>query len=130
VTTTPSTNIRVSATESRRIEIRLDEGGELRLEVALHRGPVTDLPFDRDATFEEDHGGDAHDAQAHRRLRVGVDVHLEHLGLDAELAGDVLDYRGDHAAGPAPLSPEVDQDRLVGFQNGLLELGVGYGSHT
>jgi len=88
------------------------------------------LPFDRDTAFEEDDGGDAHDAKAHRRPRVGVDVHLEHLGLDAELSGDVLDDGGDHPAGRAPLRPEVDQDRLLGLQDRLLEFGVGYRFHV
>ena len=51
-----------------------------------------------------------------RRAMLGVVVDVE-LG-DAELAGvlggDLVEDRGDHLAGPAPLGPEVDEDRLVG----------------
>src|SRR5438105_9496695 len=103
----------------------LDQRFELGLQVALHVRAITDSPLGRLAVLEDDHGRDRHDPQLHRHRRVLVDVHLHDLDLIAQLAVELLHDRGDHPARPAPRRPEVHEHRLVGLQNGGLELAVG-----
>ena len=45
-----------------------------------------------------------------------VDVELGDRDLVAVLGGDLVEDRGDHLARPAPLGPEVDDDRLSDAQ--------------
>ena len=52
-----------------------------------------------------------------RRRLVDVELHELDVGV---VAGHLLEHRADHAAGAAPLGPEVHQD-LAG---GLDDLGV------
>ena len=44
------------------------------------------------------------------------------------LGGDLVEDGGDALARPAPLGPEVDQDRLVGRGDGFGEAGLGEGA--
>src|ERR671912_767280 len=76
------------------------------------------------AVLEDDQGGDAHHVEATRHVGVVVDVELGDGDLAGVLAGDLVEDGGDHLARPAPLRPEVDDDRLVGRCDGLVEGGV------
>src|SRR5690349_21729332 len=107
--------------------VSLDQGFELRLEIALHVRAVADGPVGRLPVLEDDHGRDRHDPELHRRRRVLVDVHLHDLDLVAQLAVDLLHDRGDHPARAAPGGPEVDQHRLVGLEDLALELCIADG---
>src|SRR5882672_6458604 len=80
------------------------------LQLLLGRG--ADLARGKLAVLEQHQGRNRHDAVFLRRLRALVDIELEDLDLAAERAGDLLERRRDHFAGPAPLGPEIDHDRL------------------
>ena len=54
-----------------------------------------------------------------------VDVELDDLDLAVELAGDLLKRRRDHAAGSAPLGPEIDHHGLRRLEHLRLEIGIG-----
>src|SRR5215207_9918436 len=73
---------------------------ELGLELALRVG-ADDLLGDR-AVLEEDQRRDREDLVGHRGLLVLVDVELDDLQRLALLAGDLLEYRSDHAARSTP----------------------------
>src|SRR5208283_67596 len=73
--------------------------------------------------LEEDHRRNREHLEASRRLRVLVDVQLDDPQLRA-LGGDLLEYRGDDAAGTAPGRPEVDEHRPFGLENLGVEIGV------
>src|SRR5205085_7149139 len=73
------------------------------------------------AVLEEDERRDALDAVALRDLRVVVNVELDDRGAARVLLRDGLDRRRKHAAGRAPLRPEVHEHGAVGLQNVRLE---------
>src|SRR5713101_3470362 len=76
------------------------------------------------ATGEQEEGGDGHDPVAGSRLGVGVDVEADDLQAFAELNGHCLDLRTHETARPAPLRPEVDEDRGCRLQDVGLEVVV------
>src|SRR3954468_12056961 len=102
---------------------RSDEVGEVVEDRALRLG--ADDALDRLAALEDRHGRDRHDLVVAGDLRVLVDVELGDGQLVAVLGGDLLEHRGDHLAGPAPLGPEVDEDGLVAAQHLVREARVG-----
>jgi hypothetical protein len=57
------------------------------------------------------------------RSLVLVDVHLDEL--EVVFLGDALEHGLDRVTRPAPLGPEVHEDRLVRLQDLGLEGGVG-----
>src|SRR3954452_1413305 len=77
------------------------------------------------AVLEQHQGRDAAHAVLGGGERVVVDIDLDDLHLLAEVAVHVLEVGGDHLAGAAPLGPEVDEDRLVGLEDVLVEARVG-----
>src|SRR4051812_32955307 len=86
----------------------LQEVAELFHELALALG--ADHALLGLTVLEDDEGGDAHDIEAERQVRVLVDVDLDDADLAVLLVGDLLEDRGDHLARTAPFGPEVDQD--------------------
>src|SRR5262245_30306951 len=97
--------------------------GDPLLELLLGRG--ADLARGELAALEHHQRRDRHDAVLLCGLRALVDVELDDLDLAAERAGDLLERRGDHAARPAPLGPEIDHDRLGRLEHLSLEIRVG-----
>src|SRR2546421_2961630 len=73
------------------------------------------------AVLEEDERRDALDAVALRDLRVVVNVELDDRCAFGVLLRDGLDRRREHAAGRAPLRPEVHEHRTLGLENVRLE---------
>jgi hypothetical protein len=97
----------------------LDVRGQL-LEEALLRH-VADESLRLLAVLEQDHGRDRAHAVAARGDRVRVDVQLRDLQLLAALVRDLLEDGRDHPARTAPRGPEVDEHRLIGPDDLLLE---------
>src|SRR5262249_26668777 len=92
-----------------------DDPGELAEQRCLRLG-TNDL-LDDLAVLENAHGRDGHDLVPLRDRRVLVDVQLDYVDLVGVLAGDLLENRGDHPAGPAPFGPVVNDDRLAVLQD-------------
>src|SRR5215204_6425166 len=63
------------------------------------------------------------DAEAHRRRRVLVDVHLGDHHLAVVIVGQLVYGRREAAAGTTPFRPEINQDGLAGIDR-LLERSV------
>ena len=76
-------------------------------------GHQAHLAVDLLAVLEEDDGGDGHDAVAHGQLGLIVHVHLADDGLVAVLLSQLLDHGTQHAAGTAPIGPEVHHHQLA-----------------
>src|SRR5262249_3736788 len=57
-------------------------------------------------------------------LRRDVDVHLDQLDPACQVAGELLQRGTDHAAGPAPGRPQIDDDRNLGGFCHVAEGGV------
>jgi len=93
----------IAAFEGRRV----DRDGDLGL------APQTDHRAHGLAALKHHHGGDAHDVKLHRQRLSRVDVELADLSLAHICGRHFLDRRGQHAARPAPLSPEIYQHRLL-----------------
>ena len=66
------------------------------------------------------------DAELCRDGGVLIYVDLDDLNLVGVLCCELLQDGGEHAAGAAPLCPEVHQDRLICLENILLEACVGH----
>src|SRR5690606_17611164 len=99
-----------------------DEPIELPEEGGLRLG-ADDL-LDNLPTREDLQRWDRGDPVGGRGLRILVGVELDDVEL--VLRGrDLLEHRSNHAAWPAPLGPEVDEDRLLALQYTLFEVGVG-----
>jgi hypothetical protein len=79
-----------------------------------------DLP-----ALEHQQGRDAPNAVLRGDFRVLIDVQLDDLDLSSEFGGDFLERGRNHAAGAAPLGPEIHHDRLGGVENLRLECVVG-----
>ena len=75
------------------------------------------------AALENHQARDAADTVLDGGVRIVIDVELADLDFAIVLTGDFLDDRGDHAAGSAPDSPEIDQDGDLGLQDFLVEAG-------
>src|SRR5213592_353771 len=94
---------------------------ETRFEGAL-RHRADDL-VDELAVLEEEQRRDPHDHELLRDPRVLVRVELHERHLPGIGLRELVDHRGDRAAGRAPLGPEVDDD--VGMLlNRLVKIGV------
>jgi hypothetical protein len=78
------------------------------------------------AILEDQQRGDAAHAIPHRGGRVAVDIHFANLHLALILGRQFIDDRRDRAAWTAPGRPEIDEHRLVGFQNVGVEVRIGY----
>ena len=76
------------------------------------------------AVLEHKQRRDAADAEFGRSLGVGVHVDFANDGFAFVLAGQLFYHRPNHAAGAAPLRPEVHEDWLVGVDD-FVEVGVG-----
>src|SRR3954465_7876310 len=75
----------------------------------------------RGAFLEEDHHRDRLDAEAHGEALLLVDVDLDELEVAVALVDDLVEHGRDGVARAAPLSPEVDDHRLVALEHFLLE---------
>src|SRR5919107_2468141 len=82
------------------------------------------------AVLEEDESRYALDAVALRDGRVVVHVELDDGRAPLVLLRHGLDRRREHAAGRAPLRPEVHEHRLVRLQNVRLEVVVAHILHV
>src|SRR5262249_31892337 len=114
--TTSAATMRVAAEAIKRTRNRSSRGPRPRggrreplLELLLGCG--ADLARCELAVLEQHQRRDRHDAVFLRRRRALVDVELDDLDLAVERAGDLLERGRDHAAGAAPLGPEIDHDR-------------------
>src|SRR4029079_1849750 len=74
---------------------------------------------------EERDRGDAHDVEGALERRVCVDVDFHDVDSALVLLGEARELRGDHAAWPAPLGPEVDDDGSLGLQDDFFKRRVG-----
>jgi hypothetical protein len=92
-------------------------------DVLLGRG--TDYSLGLGPALEQNQRGDAFDAVLLGGLAAVIHIQLNDLGLPIVFLGHRLDGWGQHAAGLAPLRPEVHQDRFIRFQNILLETLIG-----
>src|SRR5882757_5232925 len=99
-----------------------DRGGDPLLQLLLRRG--ADLARGHLAALEDHQGRDRHHAVFRGRLRALVDVQLHDLDLVAHHAGNLVERGRDHAAGAAPLGPEIDHDRTGRVEHFGLEIGV------
>lgn len=88
---------------------RSGESQKLCLELILGDAGTDDLVL-HFAVLEEQEEGDRADIVLHREVARVVDIDLTDFGLVAELAGKLVNDRSDHFAGPAPFSPEIDED--------------------
>src|SRR5262245_24944531 len=84
----------------------------LKSSLRLH----SNKPFNNFATLEDHQGRNAAHAIALSRAGAVVDVDLANLYRARVLRGQLLDDRSNHAARPAPRSPEVHQYGLRGLQ--------------
>src|SRR5579859_6598620 len=73
------------------------------------------------AILKQDERRDAHDFEASGELQVVVDVDLADAKLSWVVGRDLVKHRRDHLARPAPLRPEVDQNRTYGTLDLLIE---------
>ena len=98
----------------------------------LGLGERADERVDDLAADEGVHRGDRLGAEGVRDLRVGVDVDLHELDLALGLGDDALEDRAERLARPAPLRPQVDDDRhgLGPLDRDLGERGVGRVDHA
>src|SRR5690606_19527383 len=91
------------------LECLVDHLAELGLADGPDLGGL-DLPV-----LEQQQHRDRPHVVLHGRVAVLVDVDLHHLGLAGVLGRQLVQGRGDHLAGTAPLRPEIDQHRLLGL---------------
>src|ERR1700687_1069004 len=80
------------------------------------------------ALVQQDQGGDTADPKPLLQAGRQVSVDLDHLHLTGQLLGQPLDRWRDDPAGPAPGSPEVDEDRdraLLGYGAEVRHVGFG-----
>ena len=73
---------------------------------------------------ENKKGGNAEDIEPGRSLRIAVDGELADPYFAFGLSGEILDNRGDGAAGRTPWGPAEKQNRQRSGQHHLLEIGV------
>ena len=90
----------------------------------------TDDLVDDLAALEDHHGRDAAHHVLHGRLGVVVDVELAHRDLARVIGRQRLDRRREHAAGAAPLRPEVDDHRLRRLEHRAVPVTVREGLHV
>src|SRR5688572_11837506 len=76
-------------------------------------------------TLEDENGRNAADAELRRSIRVLVYVELAHRDFAVVIGRQRVDRRREAPAWSAPLSPEVDEHRLVGLHDRLIEITVG-----
>ncbi len=108
-------------------------GGDFELDGLLDQltelglGQGAGLHEDDFALLEDGDGGDAADLKGLAEGGVGVGIDLDHADLPGEFGGQLLQNGADHAAGTAPLGPEIDQHgQLVRGENGFrLKSGIG-----
>src|SRR6476660_934225 len=105
----------------RRAAIRLDvlvDDLLQRILVGKAYDLLDDLP-----TFEQQQRRNASDAESAGDARVVVDVELSDRDASIVIGSEFVNGRAQPFAGAAPLSPEIHQHRLGGFDDGLLEIG-------
>ena len=83
-----------------------------RAREAVHQLPVLD----------QDHGRDRADLEGRGELLLLVDIDLGQSERAVVFRGQFFQDRAELLAGPAPLGPEIDQDR--GFQRFLQDIGL------
>ena len=64
--------------------------------------------------LQYNHGGNRHNAELLRQLRLLVDIYLTYLDLTLLLFGDLINNGREHPARTAPRRPEIQQNRLFG----------------
>jgi len=76
------------------------------------------------AATEKQEGRNAADVELRGRLRVLVDIELDHAQAALVLAGDLVEQRSDHLARTTPFGPEIEQYGLLGSDDIGLEIGI------
>src|SRR5258705_7676757 len=85
------------------------------------QGGGAGLPGGHLPAAQDQQGRDGLGPEPLRDLRRGIDVHLDQLDLACQVAGELLERGADHAAGPAPGRPQIDEDRNLGGLGDLAE---------
>src|ERR1039457_774492 len=99
-------------------QVLIQKGGELGF------GQGADLlRLDR-AVLEQDQRWNATNAEFGRRVRILVVVELRDPQPILVLGCDLIEDRRDHLAGAAPFRPEIQQYRLFGLKDVLIEAGI------
>src|SRR6266576_2984523 len=101
------------------LEVAVKKGRQLRFGERPHLLRM-DLP-----TLVQNDRRNAADTVLPRRRGIGIDVELRHCQLALIGLGDLIQHRREHLARATPFGPEINQDRIAGFQNVLLECRVG-----
>ena len=120
---TPDANERAVAAVRVRVALK-------RLEVlfneAVERSLVakTGVLVNNFALLEDDDGRDAADAQLGGDFVGFVAVVLDDLSTAVKGVGSLFEARGEHTAGTAPGSPEVDENRQFVLDDSGFEVGV------
>ena len=78
------------------------------------------------AVLKQNQGRDAANIELRRNALVFIHVHLGDLEFVTVVSREFFQNRANHLARTAPLSPEVEQYRFVGFEDVLLKRGVCY----
>ena len=65
--------------------------------------------------------GDAANVVAGGQIMVLIGIHFEHDSLPGKVGGGTGDFGGGHAAGSAPISPEIDEHGDAGVLQDLVE---------
>ena len=103
---------------SKRLEVLFDE--------TIERGLVTEtgVLVNNFAVLEDDDGRNAADAELGGDFVGFVAVVLDDLSTAVKGFSSLFEARGEHAAGAAPGSPEVNENRQFGLDDGGFEVGV------
>ena len=100
------------------------EGGIGYAKELLEKALGTDRAVDHFTVLEEKEGRNIHDPEAHCDVFAVIDVALDDRNLISHLDFNLVEDRGDHAAGAAPDSPEVYDNKLVILEQ-LVKSGIG-----
>jgi hypothetical protein len=76
------------------------------------------------AVFVEQDGGNALNVQLGGDRRIFLNLQFADFSFARVFASQLLDDRGDHAAGTAPSGPAIDQHRNIRLQNLLVKIRV------
>jgi hypothetical protein len=79
-------------------------------------------PVNKFSVLEDEHGGNALNLELSRRARVLIDIQFGNAVTTVRLRSELFHDWANHAAGSAPGSPAIEQDRpAVAFQHFALK---------
>jgi hypothetical protein len=84
-------------------------------------------PVNKFSIFEDQHGWNTLNLELSGGARVFIDIQLGHAITTIRLGSELFHDWANHAAGSAPGSPAIEQDRpAVAFQHLALKSGIGH----